>query len=130
MNKKMEVWKEKRHTLASICYILIILGIVLNFIAITSNNCNMPVYSENFKEKYVSNSKLFTRDKTIIVNFYFSDIFSIEAEDFYLFFSLGDLLVAFGCIFLFYIEILDVIKEAKYNNKNKRKLNNKRKHGK
>jgi hypothetical protein len=130
MNKKIEVWKEKRHALTTICYLLIIFGISFNYVASVSNDCKMPVYDESFRETYISENNLITNNKDKIENFYFTDIFIIEGEDFYIFFSIGDIMIFFSSLSILFIEFVDFMKDTKENNKNKNKLVKKRKHGK
>jgi hypothetical protein len=129
IKNKKENWIEKRYYLTLISFILIVAGITFNYIALSSNECKMPVYHEDFKETYIKGNNLITNNREIINNFYYTDIFYIIIDN-YLFFSIGDFISFIGIFIIVFVTIIDISKRIKVNNKNKRVLNNKRKNGK
>jgi hypothetical protein len=76
-------------------FMAIILGIFLQFIAVSSNGYKMPVKSSYIYE----DSTHFTYQDKSEVNFWlFTDIISIPNKTYIIAFSLGDLVMIFGLL--------------------------------
>lgn len=76
----------------SVGIIIIICGSSLNFIAIKSNDCRMPMYQQVIDtEEYFG-----FWDKSEVNNFYLTDRFIVDERTF----SLGDIFIIFGVFLL------------------------------
>lgn len=97
MNKKNNklMIRELFLILIIIFLVLVMTGISMNFVAITNNNCKMPVKSDFEYEKVTH--KYFI-NKEDINYFYLVDIFPIKFGKHIIIASLGDFLITLGII--------------------------------
>lgn len=93
-----------------VCLIIFYIGIALNFVAVKSNDCKMPVYNEIMDCELESH--IYTTNKSEINYFHLTDIINMYGYAF----SIGDILIILGIIgfITFYINYwVEVYKNGK-----------------
>lgn len=87
---KKELWQlSSLSDLMLICLLALLLGALLNYIVISSNECRMPVYTEYD----INTTKHFSfKNKSEVKFFWFADTIPIQ----FTYYSIGDLCLLFG----------------------------------
>ena len=124
MTKKKFLITPKEYNIALIGLILfgiISLGIVFNFLAVSSNSGKMPVLSNlNYETK-----KHFTfQDFNEVEHPYLSDIMTYETKNHFFKFSIGDILLTFGALFYLLFAVILTIGHRRWYKLNKKRVKN------